>query len=267
MRSRIPTAFAALAAAFLAQPPAASPAALIVYTMRTVERHDPACRVSTDRFSCTHIRFQYPVIEQAPRPAAADALNKRIRDFLLISIGEPHRYPSLEAAMDAFMRDYGHDKPPAGTPITYWDERAVSILYQSSPIVSIKSDLSFFTGGLHPQYAASFASYDATTGAKIRLDDVMVPGYGPRLTRIAENEFRAQRGIKPGMTLREAGYIFFKNDTFALNDNYWFGPYGLSFLYSPYEIAPYSMGTTELLVPYRRIRELIRLDGLLRSMR
>ena len=41
----------------------------------------------------------------------------------------------------------------------------------------------------------------------------------------------------------------------------------MTFFYNPYEIAPYSMGTTELLLSYRLIEELIRPDGLLRPMR
>ncbi len=268
MRSRIPLAVAALAATLLALTPAAAPAPAVVYTVRTMERHDPACRLSKgDRFSCAHIRFEYPVIERAPTPAAAAALNRAVRDFLLTSAGEPRKYASVEAEMDAFMRDYQRYKTQASMPNAYWEERTVAILYQSFAVVSVKFDLSFFSGGLHPQYAATFASFNATTGAKMRLDDVLIAGYTPRLTRIAENEFRAQHGIKPGMTLRDAGYIFFKNDTFALNDNYWIGPKGVTFFYNTYEIAPYSMGTTELLLTYRQIRQLIRPDGLLRSMR
>ncbi len=241
---------------------------MIVYTIKTVERHDPACRLSrSDAFSCPHILFEYPVIERAPRPAAAAAMNRAVRDFLLTSVGEPRTYASVEAALETFMQDYlAYKKQPGGSS-AYWEERTVAILYQSPTIVSVKFDVSFFFGGAHPQYAATFANFNATTGAKIALDDVLVAGYGPRLTRIAENQFRADNGIKPGMTLRDAGYIFFENDTFALNSNFWIGPNGVTFYYNTYEIAPYSMGTTELLLAYRQISDLIRRDGLLRSMR
>jgi hypothetical protein len=114
-----------------------------------------------------------------------------------------------------------------------------------------------------PQYASVFTSFHAATGAKIGLADVLVPGYGPHLTRIAENKFRTVKGIKPGMTLHDAGSFFFKNDTFALNDNFWIGPKGITFFYNPYEIASYAMGTTELLLTYGEIRDLIKPSGLL----
>jgi hypothetical protein len=239
----------------------------LVYTMKTVERWDPHCPAKADAFHCAHIRFKYPVIERAPRPPAAAAINRAVRDFLLTSIGEPRRYKSIEAAMEAFMQEYQEVKKLTGATSAYWEERIVGIRYHSDKVVSLNFDLSFFSRGLHPQYAITFASFNATTGAKIRLADVLLADYEPRLTEIAEREFRASNGINPGVSLHDAGYTFFKDDRFALNDNFWIGPRGITFYYNPYEIAPWSMGATELLLTYREIGELIKPEGLLGSMR
>lgn len=268
MRSRIQRAVGALVATLIALPLSAAPAPAIAYRTQSVEWHDPACRpAQSDVFACPHILFEYPVIERAPTPAGAAAINRAVREFLLTSIGEPRRYPSLEAIIEEFKKGYEDYKAQPGAHSAYWEDKTVTIVYQSPAIVSVRFDLSFFSGGLHPQYAATFTSFNAATGMRIRLDDVLVAGFGPRLARIAENEFRTQHDIKPGTTLRDAGFIFFKNDTFALNDNFWFGPKGVTFFYNTYEIAPYSMGTTELVLPYRLIGLLIRPDGLLRTMR
>ncbi len=35
------------------------------------------------------------------------------------------------------------------------------------------------------------------------------------------------------------------------------------FYFNPYEIAPYSMGPTEILIPYDEIKNIIKEDGLL----
>jgi hypothetical protein len=231
-----------------ALPGLAAPPPSIGYTTKTVERREPKCSADADAFHCPHITFKYPVIERAPQPGAAAAINQAITDFLLTSIGEPRKYKSIDAAMTEFMQGYQAYKQLPGTTSAYWEERTVTVRYQSDRIVSLNFEVSFFLGGLHPQYASVFTSFTAATGVKIRLADVLVPGYGPRLTRIAENRFRAVNGIKPGTTLHDAGYIFFKNDTFALSDNFWIGPKGITFFYNPYEIAPHSMGTTELLL-------------------
>jgi Protein of unknown function (DUF3298)/Deacetylase PdaC len=257
------TAWAVLSgtAALAASPPS------ITYTTKTVERKDPTCPHQAAAFDCPHISFQYPVIERAPRPAAAAALNQAIMGFLLTSTGEPRKSKNIDEAMTAFMQGYQEYKRFPGATGGYFEERTVTVRYQSDRLVSLQFSVDFFYGGLHPQYASTFASFDATTGAKIRLADVLVPGFGPRLTRIGENKFRDSHGIKPGMTLRDAGYGFFKNDTFALSNNFWIGPTGITFYYNPYEIAGYAMGPTELLLTYREIGGLIKADGLLGPMR
>lgn len=266
MRSRDLLTCFAIGTAIWAGSVPVSALASVGYSMKTVERWDPQCPARTDAFHCPHILFKYPVIDRASSPAAA-AINRAVNDFLLTSVGEPRRVKSIDAAIEAFMREAQDDRKLPGERAAHWQERIVKVRYQSAKIISLNFDLSFFSGGLHPQYASIFASFNAVTGAKLRLADVLVADYEPRLTQIAEKKFRASNGIDPGTSLREAGYTFFKNDTFALNDNFWIGPRGLTFFYNPYEIAPYSMGTTELFLPYREIRDLIKPDGLLGAMR
>lgn len=245
----------------------ASAAPSLVYTVKTVERWDINCPAKTDAFHCAHVVFKYPVVERAPRPRVAVALNRAVSDFLLTSTGEPRRYKNIEAAMDGFMQGAHEYQGRPGPRAANWEERTVRILYQTDKVVSLNFDLSFSSGGLHPQYESTFASFDAATGAKIRLADVLVDGYEPRLTQIAETKFRASKGIAPAGSLHDAGYIFFRDDRFALNNNFWIGPRGITFFYNPYEIAGWAMGTTELLLPYREISDLIKPEGLLGSMR
>src|SRR5690349_3528879 len=101
MRSRIPLAIGALVATLMTLPRAAAPGPAIAYSIKSVEWHDPACRLSgSDAFSCPHILLECPLIERAPTPAAAAAINRAVREFLLTSIGEPRRYDSLEATIE-----------------------------------------------------------------------------------------------------------------------------------------------------------------------
>ena len=260
-------AVAALAAVLIVPPPvSASSAPVLVYATKIVERHDPACRPSrSEPFICAYVRFEYPVIKRAPTPAAAARLNDVVREYLVTGWEEP-KPASIEQAADTVMRGLEYEKRD-GQSFAWWVDVTVAILYQSAAILSLKFDSRSFGGGVHPNRNATFASFTAKTGAKVALDDVLVPGHRARLTRIAENAFRAQHDIKPGMTLRDAGYEFFKNDAFALNDNFWFGPRGVTFFYNNYEIAPYAMGWSEVFLSYQQITGLIRSNGLLRSMR
>ncbi len=238
----------------------------IAYTTKKVERWDSTCPAH-GAWTCPHITFTYLVIERAAHAAVATAINQEVADFLLTSIGEPRKSASIDAAMTTFLEGYQEYRRIGGTDRAYWDERTVTIVYQSQRIISLNFVYSFATGGLHPQYASLFTCFNAETGARIRLADVLVPGYEPELTRIAERKFRAMKGIGPGQSLDEAGYGFFPNHTFALTTNVWIGPAGLTFFYNLYEIAGYAQGTTELLLPYGEIRDLLAPDGPLGPMR
>ncbi len=267
MRLSVCTALAVMVTVLSGVACAVAAAPSIVYTTKKVERWDPTCPPHPDAWTCPRITFTYPVIGQALEPAVAAAINQGVADFLLTSIGEPRKSPSIEAAMTAFLDGYQEYRRIGGTDRAYWDERTVTIVYQSDRIISVNFVQSFATGGLHPQYASTFTCFNAQTGARIGLADVLVPGYEPQLSLIAERKFRAAKGIAPGESLDDAGYVFFKNHTFSLTNNFWIGPQGLTFFYNLYEIAGYAMGTTELLLTYSEIRDLIAPDGLLGPMR
>lgn len=242
---------------------AASPAT-VVFTMRTVERHDPGC--SRGAPVCpVYIRFQYPAIVRASSASVTGAINLAVNDFLLTGVGERKKFGSIAAEMAAFMREateYTTAYPGAG----YTEDRIVSVVYQTAGIFSLQFDLSWFFGGAHPNYTRTFANFHVRTGRQIRLADVLVARYQSRLTQRAEAQFRKSKGLTPNDSLMQAGYTF-PNGTFALNDNFSIGPKGITFFYNPYEIASYADGPTELLLTYPEIKDLLRPDGLLGQMR
>jgi hypothetical protein len=174
----------------------------------------------------------------------------------------------LDDEMTYFMQWWHESKSQdlTGTLAPYWEEKTVKVLYQSPRIVSLEFDDESFTGGAHPNFYSNYQNFDDATGATLRLGDLLTPGYEVPLTRIAEREFRKARKLAPEASLSHAGYLF-DHDQFRLTPNYAVGPGGLIFLYNLYSIAPYALGITELHIDYGWIRDLIRPDGPLGSLR
>ena len=57
-------------------------------------------------------------------------------------------------------------------------------------------------------------------------------------------------------SLREKGYLY-SSDMYA-SDNFLLGSDGITFIYNPYEIAPYELGMTELTVDYDYIEDILK---------
>jgi hypothetical protein len=55
-------------------------------------------------------------------------------------------------------------------------------------------------------------------------------------------------------SLLEHGFEFPRNK-FKLNDNYGFTRDGIVFVFNSYEIASYAEGPTEIIIPYKKIRD------------
>ena len=106
---------------------------------------------------------------------------------------------------------------------------------------------------------AHLASFDPATGRRLGLSDWVSDMAAA--TAAGERAFRDQRDIGEGQSLAQAGFIFFEDGRFALNDNVMLCGDMLTFHYNPYEIGPYSIGPTDLDLPLSAIGDTTGLSG------
>jgi hypothetical protein len=85
------------------------------------------------------------------------------------------------------------------------------------------------------------------------------------LNNVAEKIFCKVKELKPEDNLEEAGF-WFKGNKFSFNENFGIRNEGLVFYFNSYEIAPYAMGPTEIMIPYSEIKNLVKQDGLLNKV-
>jgi hypothetical protein len=101
-----------------------------------------------------------------------------------------------------------------------------------------------------------FLNWNTKANKSITLSDILVKDYKDKLTPQVEAIFRKRRKAQQ-MMLSLAQDYFFKDNKFALNNNFSITPVGLKFLYNQYEIKPYAAGQTSLLIPYTKIKSLL----------
>lgn len=124
--------------------------------------------------------------------------------------------------------------------------------YQNKNVLSFSYNWAAYQGGAHGNYGKYCFMLNKQNGSRIMYKDLVKPETESEFLKVAEEEFRTQSGIKEGEAMPDL--YKFKDNKFHLNDNFALTPNGLAFYYNPYEIAPFSAGLIEVILPYDRIK-------------
>ena len=220
----------------------------------------------TPQEDCASVVIRYPEFAGEVEDTFLAVISRAIGRRLTTPVYEGTAPGSYEDLADSFID--GYKRTQSDFPDYKWGwtlEREASVVYSCDSFVCIAIGEISFTGGAHPNSRKDFANFDFSDGSRIGLGDVLIGGYEENLTEAAERVFREVRGIEPGESLEEAGFMF-EGGVFSLNDNFGITGEGLVFRFNDYEIAPHSMGPTEITVTYDGIASLIRTDGLLKGV-
>ncbi|MGH9321530.1 MAG: DUF3298 domain-containing protein [Vicinamibacteria bacterium] len=234
-----------------------SPRAL-TFEMKTRENTSQGCVAGSE--GCTYIRFDYPAVTAAPEETAIEDISETIESFLMAPI-RPDAPPSnANALMEQFLADYAAFKAAEPQSEQIWFlERKAFVLRNSPNLLSLSFSERSYLGGAHGIEMFHFTNLDPRTGRRIALDDVLKDGARQKLALLAEARFRESRAIPEGTSLKDAGFTF-ENDTFALTENFAIRDDGIAFHYNPYDVAPYALGATDILLTFDEIGDVLKPD-------
>ena len=159
----------------------------------------------------------------------------------------------------AFLRPFyreDRDDPSKRGWYEYWYKLEASISQPRDGFVACVATREFFEGGAHSIKQKQATNFERATGKPVGLDDVFVPGYRKRLEDKLLSLLKQKAGAADVRSLREKGYLY-SSDMYA-SDNFLLGSDGITFIYNPYEIAPYELGMTELTVDYDYIEDILK---------
>jgi Protein of unknown function (DUF3298)/Deacetylase PdaC len=236
-------------------PPAAStaqaPMNAVTFEPRSIEKKDDPSSVS----------FTYPVITAAPSEALKTALTQAINEFLSAApAGEDQKSSTPEAAVDAFLADARSTRAENPDGALPWSLSRTAELYQDSKVVSLHLSEDVFQGGAHGLTTVHLASFDPATGRRLGLSDLVTPEGEARLVEIGERELRKVHEVPPKQSLEEAGFTF-EGGKFVLSEEIAVLADGLNFYYNPYEIGPYAMGPTQIVIPRSELAPIAKPGG------
>ncbi|MBP7633394.1 DUF3298 and DUF4163 domain-containing protein [Candidatus Ozemobacteraceae bacterium] len=226
--------------------------------MKHLTRQVPPPKSENKDVIAAEIDIRYPVLfstvkSDSPIP---ETINEAIRDRLLAIFGETPA-PSVEKMVDQFAADYATSVLETPEMPGAWSLKFdTEIRHADDELLSLWTLDSVFTGGAHPNSNFIYMVFSMKTGKPVELSSLIAKDKATELTAIAERHFRRVRELKSDETYEQAGFQFERN-AFALNTNFLVSKEGLAFCFNPYEIAPYAMGVTEMVIPWSDLKDVI----------
>ena len=181
----------------------------------------------------------------------------RVRSLLAGSLpGGDDRTAELDDLAEAFLDAYHEFRASFPDSVQRWRlDGQISLVYHAGDLISLRADQAADTGGAHPNSAVFWASFDAGSGRRLGISDLVLEVGA--VERLAELEFRRVKGLDLHADLAAAGFTFAEG-RFRLSDNLARVENGLAVRWNASEIAPYAAGPTDLLLTVEELGGLLR---------
>jgi hypothetical protein len=224
----------------------------LTFDMKTIRIESKGgCR--SDSVACASFEVSYPEFHDL-KPEAQEKLEELINRAIAYDNPEADEF-SIEEMGNQFVNDF--DSFQSEFPeneFGWYFKTTFEVLSNSDTLISLGAASEFFTGGAHGGYTVYYVNMNPETGNTVALQNVLKPGFDAFINQVGEEAFRKSRELSPEDNLAEKGFEF-PDGKFALNENYGFKAEGIVFFFNSYEIAPYAMGPTEVLILWESLVE------------
>ena len=119
--------------------------------------------------------------------------------------------------------------------------------YLSEKVASINQLVYEYTGGAHGNYATINSVYSLETGNKLQIEDLITDLNNADLLNLVKDKLINIEG-------RDANSYFGLDELTLENNNFYLTSKGLVFTWGIYEIGPYAIGETRVLIPTEEIK-------------
>jgi hypothetical protein len=223
----------------------------LAFTYKTIHERAADCGNKPDS-ACTVVKIKYPVFTAQQK--LNDSVVSKLTSLFAMD-GKPDS--TVELMTKKFLQAYTDFKKTDPRSDLFFDlDSYGTVILQDSSLTVLAVGGYSYQGGAHGGSATFFINWDTKANKNMELGDLFQDGYQDKLTAIAGKIFRKDEKLSDTSSLKND--YFFKDDKFALNDNFAVTPTGLKFVYNQYEIKPYAAGITTLVIPYSQIKSLLR---------
>lgn len=219
------------------------------------DENAPTCRVHLKMESAT---------------AKAGHIGELINETIIKRFLDPHGEKDMAIAAEKFITNYTDNYKKTMQPLYNQDRNDTSrrFWYEYHYILETTTQkgtnntvvylatIDYYEGGAHGINQQQILNFDTRNGLLLTLDDIFVPGYEKPLKDLLLKALQSKTGCKTIGALRSKGYL--KSMNIFPTENFILGSETITFIYNPSEIAPYALGSTQLIIPYSDLEKLMK---------
>lgn len=193
-----------------------------------------------DGVTVLNYRIEYPEFESQKYKKGIKTVNHFYKNAAL-ALQESFRTKLYQMAVDQYLDDIKN-----GFPVRVFEALQVfKVTYNKACIISLYTDNYQYTGGAHGSIIRTSQTWNLETSQMIKLSELFDCLYDYR-TYIKNNVIEQ---IKKNPDLYFDNYEQLVEQTFDVN-SFYCTPKGVVVYFQQYDIAPYSSGIREFLLPY-----------------
>lgn len=115
-----------------------------------------------------------------------------------------------------------------------------------------------FMGGAHGLTTLNYFNFDLKNGKQIKESDLFKVGFEETLTSLLKTRIVEQSNEDPNVeTIISLDDTDYWVDAIKPNSNFYITDESINYVFNPYEIAPYYMGITEVVIPFDRLKDML----------
>lgn len=190
--------------------------------------------------SSTIIEITYPKIFGLKNKSYEDKINSFLEEEFFKSVEFYEEFIAIQDSVPSLEYQSG---------MYFGFETGFDIKLVNESFISLVLNHYEFTGGAHGNFYSMGYSFDLNTGELLTLDKILKNNAISELTKICERKLLE---MFTGETLSDAGMF---EDYLELNfdQDFYLTSNALVLQFDPYEIAPYSMGNIEVIIPFEEL--------------
>lgn len=181
---------------------------------------------------------EYPSLNLGIPKSARTKINNILRDFTVTNVSH------VKADFEELIKD---NVLSDSVDLDYVSNASIKNDFSKLPIINIIFETYYYAGGAHGISDAVTFAFDAKTGEKLELSHIFVGDYLQKLSVLSLQAIKAKDPNLETFIFADEGTkpdaLNFKN--FVLESD------GIRIIFGDYQVAPYSVGGSDVLLPYK----------------